>query len=491
MEKSILLRKSLFVFLLSGLLFPIVYVSLQAQWFHFEWDPVLFRVAVGAMQQSLGSTVLTLVLGGLGAIGLLGVSSFCRRTPFQIFQFTLVLPGFFPPLLVVTLTVRVLGFLPTGLWSVIFFHVLMNIGLVSVFFFQLIKDRAGGWIEVAQVAAVPRGRFILQGLLRELRFEIQAMAFYLFILYFFSFSIPFLVGGSLYGGIEVFLYEKVVMFGEWGQAAVYSLLLFGFLFLISLFLKEQTNLSIENSHQTSRSFSYLGWPVLASVGVFPLIFLCFGLLLSLPYLFLADLSEQWPAIRGTLMVGLGVGFFCFISLSILTYSFLRHPWSKILLAFVHPGWVVVGFAFLLLPGQSTAVSFLKIIAALTILYVPFLYRLSFHERLKDLQAQVQVTANFSVCWKRIFLVILFPQILPTVCFLSGLAGLWACGDFAITGFFIETAEVQTLAFQMKELLSHYRSEQAVQFLWPLLLCGAVVFFVFQGLSYVSRPKINS
>ncbi len=476
---------------MCGLLFPIVYVSMQAQWFQFEWDPVLFRVALGAVEQSLGSTVLTLALGGLGALGLLGVSSFCRRTPFQIFQFALVLPGFFPPLLVVTLTVKVLGFLPTGLWSVIFFHVLMNIGLVSVFFFQLIKDRAGAWIEVAQVAAVPRGRFILQGLLRELRFEIQAMAFYLFILYFFSFSIPFLVGGSLYGGIEVFLYEKVVLFGEWGQAAAYSLLLFGFLFLISLFLKEQTNLSIENAHQTSHSFSYLGWPTLTVIAVFPLVFLGAGLVLSLPYLFVANLSDQWSAIRGTVMVGLGVGFSCFLGLSILTYCFLRQPWSKILLAFVHPGWVVVGFAFLLLPGQSTGFSFLKIIGALTILYVPFLYRLNFHERLKDLQSQIQATANFSVRWNRVFLVILFPQILPTLCFLSGLAGLWACGDFAITGFFVETAEVQTVAFQMKEMLSHYRSEQAVQFLWPLLLCGAVVFFVFQGLSYVSRPKIKS
>jgi NADH:ubiquinone oxidoreductase subunit H len=81
--------------------------------------------------------------------------------------------------------------------------------------------------------------------------------------------------------------------------------------------------------------------------------------------------------------------------------------------------------------------------------------------------------------------------LPSICLLSGLAGLWACGDFAITGFFVESGGVQTLAFQMKEVLSQYRSDQAVDFLWPLLLCGAVVFIVFQGLSYVSGQKTQA
>ncbi len=477
--------------ILGALVFPLLLVSLHAEWLSFVWDPFLFKVAVGASQQALLSTLLSLLLGGLGALGLLGVAPQIRPARLQILQFLLILPGFIPPLLVVTLSTKVLHHLPIGLGAVVFFHVLMNVGLISVLMFQLLISRGQSWIDFAQVANISPWCFMTRGLAKELRFELKAIAFYFFILYFFSFSIPFLVGGSSFGGLEVFLYEKIVMFGEWGQAAGYALLLFGFVFLLSLLIKEKKSWDPNFQPVSLSSFTYLGYGPLILVAAFPLVFLLAGLVLSWPNMMAESFTESIQGIRGSLIIGLGVGMLSFLLLTILAFCFISGWMGRVLRAFVHPGWVIVGFAFLLLPGQSVGSSFVKIIFALALLYIPFLYRLSFHESLQNLRTQVQVSANLPVTWSKVYFQILFPQLLPKICLLSGLSGLWACGDFAITGFFVETSEVQTLAFQMKQVLSHYRSEQAVNFLWPLLFCGAVVFFSFQGLIYVSGQKFKS
>ena len=166
MEKNILLRKSLFLLVLVALIFPVFFISLQAPLLSFEWDPLLAKIGLGAIKQAILSTLLTMILGGLATLGLLSIAGGMPSKKMQFLQFALILPGFVPPLLVVTLSVRVMNYLPTGLWAVVFFHVLMNVGLVTVILYHLIRERASEWLEFSQVAGVPKGRRLFYGILK-------------------------------------------------------------------------------------------------------------------------------------------------------------------------------------------------------------------------------------------------------------------------------------------------------------------------------------
>ena len=90
------------------------------------WDVTLLSVLFGAFQQSIVSTLLTLVLGFVGAVGLLGLK---ERVPAQSFHFcciALVVPCFLPPIIVVLLSSSFLGWLPTGLFGVVLFHLITS-----------------------------------------------------------------------------------------------------------------------------------------------------------------------------------------------------------------------------------------------------------------------------------------------------------------------------------------------------------------------------
>lgn len=488
MEKSFLLRHSLLFLVLLFLFFPVWFLSTQFHWNGLLWDPSLVVIAQGAFVQALLSTLVTIVLGGVSSLGLHHFFARSSKSLQRLAVFMLILPSFMPPILLIILTVKGLSFLPVGLWAVVFFHVLMNVGVVSLLILRFIEQKAVSWIQWSQVAGVSTARFLWRVLIPGLRSELNGLIFYLFILYFFSFSVPLLVGGHLYSGIEVFLYEKVLFLGDWVFAIQYGIWLFLVFFLINHFLqKDEEGLNLSTSSSLRAPFAYLGswwWGLIALLpGVFVLL-----------AIFVASLSlKGWGmmgyyALRGTFIVGLSVGLIVFVVLTCLTYIYAQGRWQSLLSSIVNPGWVIAGFALMLLPGEGVFINFCKMSVALSIVYIPFLLRLSFFQTLQNLQAQVVVTSTMSVPWRKAFLQILWPQILPRIAFLSGLAALWACGDFAMTGLFAKTPEVTTLGYEMKVLLSNYRGDQALGLVGPLILCGVIVFFSFQGLHYVSSQK---
>ncbi len=188
-------------------------------------------------------------------------------------------------------------------------------------------------------------------------------------------------------------------------------------------------------------------------------------------------------------MGLVTGLLIFILLSLIGFSFLNKKFSRFFLTFINPGWVVVGFSFLLMGENIFFREFTKSSMALSLLYLPFLFRLSFQQKLEDLNKQVKVSGLFPVSWFKIYREVIFPQSLPLICFLSGLGALWACGDFALTGLIMNNQSVSTLALDIQNLVGNYRLEQALVLLVPLMIVSFFVFFVFQGLSRVSTRKL--
>ena len=491
MEVSVLLRKGVLLFVFFALLSPVFYLSLHLPLEALVWDAFLGPVLKGAFIQSLLSTLVTLVLGLLTGLGLIEWTLRLSPVRFSFLQFLILLPCFLPPIILVTLITYSLGFLPTGLMGVVFFHALMNTGLMALVFYSFLKTHAPSWIRFAQVAQVSPRRFIFKGLLIELSWHGLLWGFYLFILYFFSFSIPFLVGGTGYGGVEVFIYEKILFLGHWGEAIQYSLLLFVCLLLVSSLLGREelkTNPSLRGGEK-DHLLGFLKFPFFSLFPLLPLFLILMGLGLSLGKMEgVFSLISHWEEIRGTLVVGLSVGGLVFLWLTLISFAYPLEQGASFLLAFVHPGWVLVGFAFLLMGGRGAGMELLKLSFSLSLIYTPFLYRLHFHEKLKALEGQVQIASSFTCPWWKVFSQILWPQCLSPMAFLSGVAGLWSCGDFALTSLLVQSPGVSTLALKMQNLLGNYRLEQALGLLWPLLLCSALVFFSFKGVTHVHGRK---
>ncbi len=491
MEKSFLLRSLSFALVLLALFFPVpfllAHMSMDGPWF----DPFLGTVVWGAFLQGFASALISLLLGVLGAFGLLSLGQKRSRRQLALFYGMLILPGFVPPIIVVALVSKMFGFLPLGLFGVVFFHVLMNLGLVSVVFHRILLKKTNLWVRDALVANVKKIK-IISGLMSALRFDLAWLFFYFFVLYFFSFSIPFLVGGSQFGGVEVFIYEKVMFFGQWGEAIYYSMIFFLSMLGLSSLLVGRDNIDFKPLRSNTFFIEAVAIPWGWVVPVLPFFLIIGGLVLSTSQIPMPSVfSALSLSIRGSLIVALLTGLGTFTLLTLVAFSFCSDRWSRFLLAMVHPGWVVVGFAFLLLGGVGQVSDFLKIGSALTILYFPFLFRLAFYENLQHLRQQVLVARSFPVSWLKIFSQVLWPQCLSVMALLSGIAAVWACGDFAMTGLLSQSTEVSTLASDMKGLLANYRIEQSLLYLWPLVVVSALVFFLFQGLAYVGSKKTSS
>lgn len=469
--------------------FPLIHILFYSFPLSLTFDPILVKVVSGALVQSILSTVITLAGGLAGAFGLLSYSVRWRPTTFRALTLFIAAPSFFPPLIVVLLGSFSFGFLPMGLWGVVFFHTLMNIGLVAVLLFQTLRDKSQNFLREALVWGVAPRYFIVCGLLPEIRHDLKVIFYYLMVLYFFSFSIPMLVGGPLYGGIEVFIYEKIMHFGEWGEAILYSLGLFVLLALASRLVGKATAVDGPPGYLNRTTLQWLGIRPLISLALIPSVYLFIVLLIATFQFFTAFSAENIASlVHGTLIIGLSTGLLLFVLFSLLSFSFLEKHFSRFLLAMISPGWVIVAFSLLLLGGQSDGWSLTKIAIALAILYLPYLFRLSFYQKIKDLSTQVRLAQTFPVSWTKIFLQIIWPQCLPTLCFLSGVGALWACGDFAVSGILMSSAQVNTLALEMKNLLTAYRVEQAILLFLPLLLTSLVVFMIFWGLGLASGKR---
>lgn len=490
MEKSFLLRRVIWLAVAAGLLFPVLHLLLFIPTSRPEWDPFLLNVIFGAGIQTLLSLVFTFLIGLPAGFGLIGLKVRLSSLVFRCLCVVILTPGFVPPLLLVLLGSRGLGFFPTGLFGVVYFHILMNLGLFSFIFFKLVQKKAPSWIDHAVVSGVKPLRFVLKGLLPELRQDLAVLALFYFILYFFSFTVPFLVGGSLYGGVEVFIYEKVLFFGQWGQALYYSLVLFLFLFSLSYWLRAERQEYGVSEEREDSNLDYLSVMIFSPLSLLPVLLILYGLLSVTFALWLHSGVSVWtPEARGTLLVGVSTGLFILIFLFLTSFAFLRRSYSRFLLSFTHPGWVVVGFSFLLLPGEGVVLSFIKLSMALSLLYFPFVYRLGLEPAMKDLATQIDASENFPVSWSKTYFQILFPQMLPSMALMSGLGALWACGDFALTGILLDPSRSNTLAYEMKNLVTSYRLDQALLLVGPLMFYSLLVFALFQGFAYVSRKKI--
>jgi len=482
MEKTILLRRAVAGCLLFLFLFPSLHLLFYIDRLEFRWEPELVAALRGAFLQSTVSAILTLTLGLIGAWGLLALKNF-EDSKSNGLRLLGLLPGFLPPLLVITLGFRSWPSLPQGLWGVVFLHILMNLGLASVMCEIVLREKAKGWLALRAIEGVAMPRFLLRGLLPSLRTDLVSLFFFFWLLCFTSFSVPFIVGGARYGGIEVFLYEAIFLYRDWGTALGLSMGLLLLFLPLSLFKPGQSPIPKVQNFQIHGGQR---WGL--SVFLSPFLILLFGLVKSLALTrgSLVVVTNFESAFRGSLLLGFGTGLGVFLIGSLVQFCFFSPKFSRLLFFALPPGWMIIAFSFFLLGSAHMGLGFLKCMLALSLIFFPFLFRLALFQKNEDLRQQVALCKVMGVSWGQIFFKVIWPQGIPALALAAGIAGAWATGDFAISSVLLD--HQTTLALQMKDLLTGYHLSDAEAFILPLSLALAIVFLTFQGLGYVCRRQ---
>jgi thiamine transport system permease protein len=439
-----------------------------------DWSLQGFSQAAQAFQQgsmqALASTVLSVFFGFALFLSLQSVQ---RHK--NLAELSLLLPNMLPPLFLV-LTILTLPFVeyPLGLRGVIAAHVFLNSGLVAVALDRIFTSRLAGLAEAAYVMSASRWHFLLEVAWPILKRDIGILCLFIFAVCFTSFSIPLLLTTSRTATIELVIYDFIRVQGRWDKAVLLAAAQTLFLLLLSWIARasELPKARRASVLQILRS-QRIGWLVWL-----PSFVLAVGVLLSVG----ASRAYVWPnelveASLTSLTLAMLVGWIHF-QLFLLTGFLLPHTrLDRFLNGYLAPSAVITAFAFLLLPFDGSLVRLVLTACALSLLSFPLLYRWVVGAAFAEIQQQVMVARSLGASWFLILTEVVWPQTAPAILRASGLAAVWGCGDFAISGILLQDTSLPLL---ISDLIGTYRIEQAQPLLLPLLVLSILVFAVFRG-----------
>ena len=415
--------------------------------------------------QAALSTAITLPLGILLALATLNRNHI-------IDEFCLLAPSVVPPLFLV---LACLGLVPGahGLTVVVALHALMASGLVALAFKRAIAARFGRLAEVARAMGASSTRIWLELGWPILRGDLAGLAVFVFALSLTSFSVPLLLGHARPLTLEVLIYNLIREHGAWDHAvsvsAVAALGLFGFVSILP---------RVGSSRMfgvPQRAPQFLGFRRGRAWAFVPLGVIIFGLGRGFDR---AIISEDWaalgPAVLLSLALGIGVGLIELILFTILAYVSPHARLKRFVGGLVAPGFVLGAFAFVLTPGWPV----LKLALVTALLLFPMLYRCQVADALDALADQIAMARTLGAGWGAILFGIVWPQAGPAMLRASGLAGVWASGDHALSGILLE--QDQTLPLLVRDLMGHYQFSAAILGLIPMGLVAVVIYLFFTG-----------
>ena len=474
--------RSLFGILLVALLIApyLILVSFMPN-AHFAWPAGAWRVIGFTFEQAVLSAMAALVFGGVAAAGLLS-----RERSRAVFEAAALSVNAMPVLFVVIGTLNVIPSL-SGMGGIVFVHTLLNTGLVAVSLSRLWLEKIGRLSELAAVEGAGRWLFIRHVVAGLLANDLALIALFVFLLSWTSFAVPLLIGGSRATTFEVLIYENIQAYSTWPQALWLSLTQTIFIFSISWPLKRT---DIQTVSRFAR-IPHLEWSPGLLVVIAPLILMLAsfarGLILGWDTLWIQIMTGE---LMQPLLASVGVAFVTGgLTLALLLFVSAIFPENRLrqfLVGYLSPGAVLSGFALLIVWRATGIATFFKISVGLGLLFLPAFYRLRWDQLLGGLRGQVTVARTMGASRSLIFFDLVVPQVWPQACRLAGLAAVWAWGDFALSSV-VSEREV-TLALVARGLVGSYRIENAAALVWVILLGASLTYLIFEGLSYVGRPR---
>jgi thiamine transport system permease protein len=441
--------------------------------------------------QAFFSTVITLVLGVIGAKGLFWLESRIRPARYALYEFLALLPALLPALFLVVPLLNLMPFFPFGFPGVVLLHGMSEASLAAIAVKRIFSFRLAAYSDAAHVMG-SSGSFFIRKTFPLLVTDFLNLALILFVYFLTSFSIPLLIGGSGFSSLEVSLYERIVVHHDWAQAInlfIFQFLCIGSLLMIMGLLKTKSS---ENNEKKSLVVLENPWgllpvfipPLLIFFGLLSKLHRGFELLVYQPYI----LENGDRYLVGSLLLGFMTAGAVFFILTIISYFLQVKHYRKFFFTFFTPSFVILGFAFYLLPGQHPNWIFIKISWALTIAFVPVLLRLGLLQKITALDDQMEMSHYLGAGSLYTFSKITWPQCLPLISLMSGLAGVWAVGDFSLSR--VVAGKDVNLAMWVQSLVDQYRWDIALVLSWMILACAFIVFGFFWGVSYVARKKLS-
>ncbi len=481
-----ILRLVVFLFLIS----PFILLLTQFKIHGLPEFGDFFWALRNSFVQSLLSAFFSIIIGFWFGLGLIALPKVRWPKLRNVFEILCLLPNFLPPIFTLLSALNIIDPFPMGVFGIVLIHSIMNFGLVAVLTAGIIEKKAGSVIELAFVEGATRLHFLYRGLLPMIYKDIWSIGLFVFIICFQSFSIPLIVGGGRGTTLEVLIYEKIRLSGEWSGAVFLSIVQSIFIFLISLSLRN-TNKSTE----IKKSNLQLVQSPLALVFIFAFFVLYFvgyldGILSGIQMVstFYEYQSGILWSFLGSLAIGLTVGSASFLGLMAIAFSWPKKWFTQFLRGYLGPSTSLACFAFLILGPNGGLFSFLKISAVITLLSLCNLFRLGWLSEMNNLDSQIEVATTMGASPRQIFREITFPQIFERAGILSGIASVWACGDFAVSR--ILANQDLSLGMMTETLMSSYRLSQASILSLLIIIVGLMCYLFCVGGSRVLGRKFK-
>ncbi len=463
----------IFVFLI----FPFVALFLHANAVRFPLDNETMRVFGSTALQALISACAALSMGILGGLGLLWGTQ--RLRYFSWFEGLVILPNAAPVLLFLLAVVKLFPW-ARGLSGIVFVHALLNVGLVAVAFQHLVLQKVSGMAELAYVEGASGWRFFWQGVLPALRADLVLLFIFIFALCFASFAVPLALGGSRATTVEVLIYQKIRISGEWPEAIGLAFMQMLAVLALAWLLRGRGESAVMAFRKVTTPL--LQWSPGLLIACFPACLLIFGLVTGIgsgmaQLRALPELVAEIPALlAGSLLVGVMAGLWVMILLLALSYVRPEGWLARFLSGYAAPSSVLVGFAILIAWREPGLATYFKIAMGLALVTLPAFYRYQWSATLTALKGQITVARTLGASDSLIFSRVMFPQVIGAASRIGGLAALWAWGDFALSSVVAEKSV--TLAMTAQGLMGSYRLDAATVLIWILIAGGLLTYGAF-------------
>ena len=459
-------------------LFPLIYLltkfnSLSAV------NPIeLMQALKISVFQSAAATLICVAAGLPSAIAFNNLSLRLQKAA----KLFLILPQALPVIFTILIVFSIINPFPMGNVGVIILFCVVNFGLSVIVLAEAIRQKIGRSALVGEIYGINRMTFWNKILMPAIFKDIIRCFYLVFVFCFASFSIPLVAGGGRSVNFEILIYEKIFVQTDWNSAVSLAIMQSLFVFLLAMPASSVRNKISADSYLNSKllksNFGYLlifGYVFLYAVGYFQ------GLIQSLSYIdFVSTYADElWSALVGSMHLFFMMSGFSLLIIYLVVRSFVSHEKMPLILNYLSPSTVVVGFSIYLLFAGGGRLDSYKFIFAFSILALPALFKLFIQSRLQQLTFQVKSAKIFGLTHDSIIFKIIYPQIKKSIGLFLSVQAFWILGDYSISRAI--GLQTSTLGLVAESFLSGYRLQAAylisalILIIWGCI--SAVIYYL--------------
>jgi ABC-type Fe3+ transport system permease subunit len=419
-------------------------------------------------------------------VGLLIALSYLKKGPHWLKTlYWGLLPQALPTVLIVYTYFKIFsifGFYPQSYIHVVVVHVFINMGLVTFLIFPHLQDQIEKKVHLMVSLQLPLYRFFKMIIIGEL----ASTVFYIWILIFSfsmtSFSVPLLLSGDIPSSFDYLIYIKGYIEGDWSSASILGFIEFVFLGALFFVKGQKLTLSSRNTNfvilNDKRAFFFL-------LNFLPLIFIFLSLLYfgesSFGEALLSLNKDIYEILINTVFLSawtlLFYSFLFWSQIYILKYEFVRRfhqffwPLSPILLSFV-----ILSFSLYFSNSLALKVCFSGL--AIATFIFPIVFKFWILPEYANLNYFYSKSEILGLSYPRVFSEVIVPYFKPAFKTSLAYVGLFAIGDFTLSGILI--SDLKTIGLSMRTYIQTYQLIEAQLLAMILIFISLVLIYFFGG-----------